>query len=644
MPNLWSTFISFRNYNFSIEKNNLFFFKSAILYTFILSLVVSLFAIYKTELASIFLIFPLVIIYLYRINFFSVKIFFSSNNVFLNFRTLFYLLPIYLIQFYLNYDFTKGKLYLISDDIYDYASTSYQLVHYGIENRTSMFSIFYPELFKGVQPYHYFELWLNGLFSSIFGGSYAFNLLFFTYPILIWIYILVLLAIIEHFKLLKYRFILLFVSLFVGPNFFGFYDQLFNGGNFFDSSVFTIPGFVKQTLVFSFYGQKHLPVYIFSGLLILGILKFNFRILLFSFCLLLLSSVGVFPGVVSGFFLVWVLLFHFQRKYIIYALPFILVLFLYVLFYTFFGFGVSEEVSIKTNYFSYFLTNLNWKGEFIRIIEKLTFPFIWFLILYFPYFLILYLFKIPINKKFKTLIFFIIISYFGGALFTLFLYGLNSDQFVTNLLPIYNISCTCFLLYGLSYLIETSKQTKIFVFFVVLCFTSLTNIFNLFSFHFTPSFKRVNTDVYSLRTQNRLITRLKIDSPKYIAVILSPTVLRTYHPAVQYPFLPAKYCFDHNFFNYLDLNFPYYKYKFSSASNIFSPRNQMKYYLKNKNISKESFEKVQLRFLKENKINWIFCSKGANLPLSLFPYVTECIFDSISKEHYYRILLSNFKK
>lgn len=85
--------------------------------------------------------------------------------------------------------FPKGVLYVISDDIYDYAATSYQFVHYGIENRTTMYSQFYPDLFIGVQPYLYFELWMNGMITAFFGGSYVYNLLIVTYPILLWLYV-----------------------------------------------------------------------------------------------------------------------------------------------------------------------------------------------------------------------------------------------------------------------------------------------------------------------------------------------------------------------------------------------------------------------------------------------------------------------
>ena len=64
---------------------------------------------------------------------------------------------------------------------------------------------------------------------------------------------LVLLALIEHFKLLKYRYLLLIVCIFVGPLYLGVYENLFNDGNFFDSAVFSIPGFVNQPFVYSYF-------------------------------------------------------------------------------------------------------------------------------------------------------------------------------------------------------------------------------------------------------------------------------------------------------------------------------------------------------------------------------------------------------
>ncbi len=600
---------------------------------------ISIFAIYQTGGNTVFVLYPIVLGYLIQKRFIDFNFKISFKLLLNHSRFLLYLIPIYLLQFLLHYDFSKGALYVISDDIYDYASTSYQLVQYGIENRTSMYSQFYPDLFTGVQPYHYFELWLNGMITIFFGGSYVYNLLFITYPLLLWLYVLVLLALIEHFKLLKYRYVLLIVCIFVGPLYLGVYERLFNDGNFFDSAVFSIPGFVKQTFVYSYFGQKHLPVYIFSGLFILGILKTDYRLLFFAFTSLLIASVGVFPGVVSAVFIGLLLLIKRNKKYVRLFIPFILFLILYFAFFALFGFGVSKEISTKTSYFNYFLERLNWKGEVLRVIQKLFFPISWFLILYLPYILIIKLFRISLSRRVVPLVNLCVFSYLGGALLTLILYGLNSDQFITNLLPLYNVVIITLLLYGTLYILSTFPKKTYYLFICLLFCFSVVNSYHVFSLHFQPGFKRINKEVYNDHIQKQLLSSLKKHPPTFIAYLFSDSIVKQIHPVLQYPYLPAKYCMDNNYFQYVDINYPYNTYPFNSTSDVFSPKNQLKYYFEESPTDKLNFESIQFRFLKEKHINWVFCASGATIPLRIKPFVKETIFDSLSKETYYRIYL-----
>jgi hypothetical protein len=601
------------------------------------SIIIAFFAMYQTKGNTIFVLYLFVFSYLVYKRFFKLMFKISFKSFFVQSRLLFYFIPIYLLQFLLHYDFSKGAHYVISDDIYDYASTSYQLVNYGIENRTSMYSQFYPDLFTGVQPYHYFELWLNGMITALFGGSYVYNLLFVTYPILLWLFVLVLLALIEHFKLLKYRYLLLIVFIFVGPLYLGVYERLFNDGNFFDSAVFSIPGFVKQTFVYSYFGQKHLPVYIFSGLFVLGILKTDYRLLFFAFTSLLIASVGVFPGVVCAVFICFLLLIKRNKKYFRLFIPFILFVVLYLAFFAFFGFGVSKEISSKTSYFNYFLERLNWKGEALRVIQKLFFPISWFFILFLSYVLIIKLFRISLTSRVLTLVYLCVFSYLGGAILTLILYGLNSDQFITNLLPIYNVVIITLLLYGTRYILSTFPKKTFYLFISLLFCFSVVNSYHVFSFHFQRGFKRINKEVYSDQAQKQLLSSLKKHPPTFIAYLFSHSIVKKFHPVLQYPYLPAKYCMDNNYFQYVDINYPYYTYPFSSTSDVFCPKNQLKYYFQESPINKLNFESIQYRFLKENNINWVFCASGATIPSRIIPYVKETIFDPISKENYYRI-------
>jgi hypothetical protein len=143
--------------------------------------------------------------------------------------------------------------------------------------------------------------------------------------------------------------------------------------------------------------------------------------------------------------------------------------------------------------------------------------------------------------------------------------------------------------------------------------------------------------VYSDQTQKQLLTSLKKHPPTYIAYLFSVSIIEQFHPVLQYPYLPAKYCMDNNYFQYLSINYPYYTYPFSSSSNVFSPKNQLKYYFEESQSNQMNFDSIQFQFLKENHINWVFCASGATIPLRIKPFVKETIFDSLSKETYYRI-------
>jgi hypothetical protein len=283
------------------------------------------------------------------------------------------------------------------------------------------------------------------------------------------------------------------------------------------------------------------------------------------------------------------------------------------------------------------LERLNWKGEVLRVIQKLFFPFSWFLILYLPYILIIKLFRILLIRRLVPLVYLCVFSYLGGAILTLILYGLNSDQFITNLLPLYNVVLITLLLYSMRFILVSFQKKSFYIFISLLFCFSMVNCYYVFSFHFQPGFKRINKEVYSDQSQKQLLTSLKKHPPTYIAYLFSDSIVEQFHPVLQYPYLPAKFCMDNNYFQYLSINYPYYTYPFSSSSNVFSPKNQMKFYFQETPMNQLNYESIQFRFLKENHINWVFCASGATIPSRIVPYVKETITDSISKENYYRV-------
>lgn len=549
-------------------------------------------------------------------------------------KLLILLIPVLLLQAILNYDFKNLIPYKVSDDIYLYATIANQMKEFGQENTSAFLYGIYPNLFKGIQPYHYFELWLNNFFS-LFSKYEVNNLIFITYPYLIWIFLIGILSIFENFNLKsgKIKIILPLLLLFTGPFYISNYQQILNDGNFFDSSVFTITGFVKQTLSFSYYGQKHLPVYLFSVLLILGFLHSKLKITLFAVLGAAISSIGVFPG----FFLAaltTIISKNRLRKNWKSFIGWFLLFISFIFLIKFFQIGISKEIELKTNYSNYFLQNLNLKGEILRVVEKIIFPITWLFILYTPYIIWFIIFRkeFTLNTT-KTTSIFIITSYLASVCFTTILYGINSDQFFTNLIPFYNLIVICIIIKILSSLDFKSVKYKFSV--LTLIVISSYNVYKTMEFHFIPEFKKNINQTYSVQSQNKILKSFETSKPHFIGYILSKEEEEKHHPIHYHPYYPGKFLMDYNYFNFINLNYPYVKFKLSTSSNAFSPRNQLKYFVETRKLKNKNFENIQVRFCKEFKINYILCSKGTNLPSKLRSYVVKKIYDKKSKENYY---------
>lgn len=87
---------------------------------------------------------------------------------------------IYFARYFLSFNMEGLPLTPVLDNIF-YAKLSYLLVHTGIE--TSVPSVLNLQE-NALYPYHYFELWLNGLLSIIFNANHLINLLLVTYTFL----------------------------------------------------------------------------------------------------------------------------------------------------------------------------------------------------------------------------------------------------------------------------------------------------------------------------------------------------------------------------------------------------------------------------------------------------------------------------
>jgi hypothetical protein len=92
---------------------------------------------------------------------------------------------IFLYQSLFYIDFHNGCIKPLNIDFYEHSSYSNSLRLYGAENNFVDILYYFPELRNKLAPYHYGELWLNALFSKLFGNSSVNTLYFITNGVLI---------------------------------------------------------------------------------------------------------------------------------------------------------------------------------------------------------------------------------------------------------------------------------------------------------------------------------------------------------------------------------------------------------------------------------------------------------------------------
>ncbi len=596
----------------------------------ILTLSISLFAAIVTKGKTIFLLFLLLFIYL----FIKKKIAFQIPKQ-LNKKTLqsiFLIIPVIIIQFLLQFDLSKFTPFLPSADILEYATFANSMAQYGNENKYEALSHLYPHLFSGISPYHYYEIWFTSLLGNITGKSYALLLQLVVYPYLIWLFILGILSVFEHYtsKISIKVYALCFLLLFIGPVYLSIYESIFNDGDFFSSTVFTVPGFVKQTLAFSYYGQKHLPVYIFGILSFLFLFRQNYTSSILIGLLTSVCSFGTFPGVFGAFGLLFLFKKELQTKFNF--IIFLMIGLISVLIMSSFKLGINPEISQKTFYFHDFLKYLNLKGEILRIFTKIAGPFLWLTILYFPFFILFYLYRKLIFgvKELKLLYILISLIFIAGTIFISLVQGLNSDQFLTNLIPLFNVGIILTIIH-LYFQLNSKKIAA-----TIISVSLVANIIFLISYYYKGSIP--TNQLYNEKIITDVKNKLKqTKSSNLIAYLLADKIITSKPPTNWFGEKPGKIFFLENYFNLVNINYPYTSYERNTSSIAFCPDNQMRFYLNDKKVPYKYFGKIQVKFLKQNKIKWIFCGKGVSILEEILPLIETTFYDSVSGEKYFKL-------
>ncbi|MFM7683114.1 MAG: hypothetical protein ACKO7P_10260 [Bacteroidota bacterium] len=316
-------------------------------------------------------------------------------------------------------------------DYNTYSITSQSLIDFGKENRELVSNKLFPNETNGVSPYHYFELWLNGLFHFIFKISPLKTLFFITYPLLkttvfIGIVSVALMKVHKIYWALLIGLCLMFITgLFV------------NGYENYELTKYYV-GYTQSGPLT--WGRKYLPIYIFSVLSLLYFLKLEYKLSLVILMCCPIISIGTAPAVFSIIFIIS--LFHFykskQLSLIIFSSIFILFFFIFFKIFTI----QSTSNYVNNNALYHQILNDCFNLElYKKLFFHALFPFLRVFIFLFPYLIIIIIFSLnklnPINGSLWT--FLIILSFFGSLYGSLFNGILDSGQLLTNILPIINI-------------------------------------------------------------------------------------------------------------------------------------------------------------------------------------------------------------
>lgn len=375
-------------------------------------------------------------------------------------------------------------------DYNTYSITSQSLIDFGKENRELVSNKLFPNETNGVSPYHYFELWLNGLFHFIFKISPLKTLFFITYPLLkttvfIGIVSVVLIKVHKVYLAILIGLCLMFITgLFV------------NGYENYELTKYYV-GYTQSGPLT--WGRKYLPIYIFSVLSLLYFLKLEYKLSLVIIMCCPIISIGTAPAVFSIIFIIS--LFHFYKSK---QLSLIIFSSIYILFFfIFFKIFTIQSTSSYVNNNALYLQILNDSFN-LELYKKLffhaLFPFLRVFIFLFPYLIIILLFSLnklnPINLS--LWVFFLILSFFG-ALYGSLLDGiLDSGQLLTNILPINNIVLIALIVQILEY-----RPKIITILLILLVPFQLINILNETRI-FSPEMYNRQSDEFRLNCLKKL--------------------------------------------------------------------------------------------------------------------------------------------
>ena len=517
---------------------------------------------------------------------------------------------------------------LLPIDVNNYTEICYGLSE-GFENHYGALNNLNIKQYQGSSPYHYFDLWINIFFYAILPKiKLGYSLLFITYPLLLSIYFLGILKLFQklsfpiHVKILFSLFL-----LFIGPLSIDLLKTIFEDGKLLSSNtaIFENSGYFFNTLPFSYHGQKHLIDYV---LFLLFIFLFRANKLRYAYLILTIIcivNIGTYPAIFGGLILYSIYQFFTsdQPKLVFKAffVPFVTLISI-LLFYLVFS-STNNEKGLEIHQFGEYL---NYKGELSRVILRILYPSIWFILL-FP----LYIFIVKKRKLVKSQLVVFGVFILAASLATRILFqGFDSAQFLSYLFPLYNI--------GLILLfIELLYLQKNNLILIILMIT--ISVINLQStiFHTQTRREIQLSKIYTNNYVEKVLNELKTKKKPSIGYYIHPKNITLLDPMLWYTDMGNEFLIPNDYLNLFSLDVT------TDTSKITAYRNHYLNYLKINRLNIDS-ERNLVKFIRQNNIRYISSNRDRNLPKILEQKIDTIASDPKSGNIFFKLKIKYITK
>lgn len=393
-------------------------------------------------------------------------------------------IPVFTIASVTFFRFDLFAYQMQHQDFFAYSKFCQGIFESGNENYFRESNILFPEIFHGLNPYHYFELWLNIFFGNLFKVSYLKSLLLISYPLLQLTCLFGIIHLINSIIPEKYKFttllFLAFIVIFIQPIYFEFYDN-------YELLRYHV-GFCNTSPLS--FGRKYAAVFMFFILFFLLYTNENKKEALILISSMPIVSIGLLPGIFLGG-AIYVFINVVLKKYNQYFLFGIYTLSLsaaILVFYKLNTIDFTKDLINDKNLISLIIRN----GLSVLVIKKflflIIFPLTRVILFLAPYLLILFLLlRKSLNSDSFDLIKLIFLITISGAIGSGLAFDLpDSGQLLTNCLPLINILIIYLFIYTLGHRKLYIKEFSL----SILC---IYNAINNFSF-----IKKMNDNYYSV--------------------------------------------------------------------------------------------------------------------------------------------------